>query len=135
MKRDETAPANVLDDDLLAFGGGKDLHVAADFASPVACVVDHASQVVVGMRRLVMEHRQPAGAGFDGHIGDVVGAAVPPTAPLEVLVRRVLRILNQQVDTAHELDQASVATMDEAPAQPATGARLLDPRAADEYSV
>src|SRR5207237_4325109 len=56
-------------------------------------------------------------ARFAGDGRHVVRAAVAPAAPRVVLVGRVLRVLDEQVDAPHELDQAPITPVYEPAAQ------------------
>jgi len=88
-------------------------------------ILDHAIDGVVGVRRLMVKQRHAPRPSFDGDVGHVVGAAMSPAAARRVLLGRVLRILNEQVHAAHELDQATVATMNRSAAQAAPPGPVL----------
>src|SRR5437773_2083595 len=105
--------------DLVALGGGKQLDFAADFAGALARALDHAVDLIVGVGWLMMEQGDASGAGFDSHVGHVVDTAVAPAATFDVLLRRVLRILDEQIDAPHKVDEPPVATMQERAACPA----------------
>src|SRR5207253_7103182 len=105
-------PSGLLfEDELRAFGSAKDLDAAASFAGAPARELDHAIDLRVGVGRLMVKQRHASRSRLNGDIGDVRGAAVTPAAVVVILLGRVLRIHDEQVDAAQELDQASIAAV------------------------
>ena len=61
-------------------------------------------ELVVAVRGVVVEQRQALGAGFLRDVHRVVDRAVTPVALVLELGRRVLRVVDQQVDAVAEVE-------------------------------
>ena len=60
--------------------------------------------LVVGVRGIVVEERELPRAGLVGDVHRVVDRAVTPVALVLELARRVLRVVDQQIDAVDELE-------------------------------
>ena len=70
----------------------------------VPCRPQHEVDLVVAVAGVVVEERKLTNVGLLGDVHRVVDGAVPPMTLLLELGRRVLRIVDQQVDTVAELE-------------------------------
>src|SRR5207247_5648229 len=96
------------DVDLEPFGRGKDFEVAADAVAGQRLHPVEGRVVVPG---IVMEEREPARAGGAGHVGRVLDGRMAPALLRRVFLFGVLRVVDDEIDVAHELDVPLVAGM------------------------
>src|SRR5829696_8988350 len=86
-----------------ALGCRQDLVDPAPLRHPPG-VLQEPVHEVVAVARVVVEQRQPAGARLPGHLHGEVHAAVAPVGLLLPLLRRVLRVVDEEVDAVAQLE-------------------------------
>ncbi len=77
-----------------------DLDAFARGAGELPGVRMHRLDVAVGVRGVVVEHEHPGRVGALHERGEIRDARMPPPHPRRVLLGRVLRVVEEQVDTA-----------------------------------